>query len=295
MSRYQKKSPVPWIVAAVLLLAFVGVVVFATRGDDETPPEPVREAAAPAPKPAPKEVAEPSGPSAEEVDRALRRATTAWRAFALALCEEQQWPSQKAVAFLEKVTWSDRDREKQHAHGLAALRRMAGVDAQDPAALAEALRGEVDLDAFFARNWSKLEVEWEPEPEVTVLDDAWKEKRVQWGFPPDAPVDTLQGFKHFALAASLNGWRQLAGRTIQEMAIDDAAKVEKFVSALGDGPQQAEAKMHAALRVLLEMPDGSVKDVAEEFFRRSQADREKFEESMRARVDAAIRAAAEAG
>ena len=113
MSRYGKKtSPVPWIAAGGLLIGFV-VLVVVTTGKDEPQPAaptnppivaeaPVAKEAAPPPAPEP-------GLTAAEADAYLRRATAEWREFTLELCREEKWPSRRAVAFLEKVTWNDRE------------------------------------------------------------------------------------------------------------------------------------------------------------------------------------------
>jgi hypothetical protein len=57
-------------------------------------------------------------------------------------------------------------------------------------------------------------------------------------------------------------------------------------------PREQEAKMHAAFRVLLEMPEGSVKQVVDEFTRRIEAgNREEFLKSLLDKLDAAMTAA----
>lgn len=307
MSRYRQGTSVPWIAAAVLLVAFVAIVVWATSGESEQASTPPVASRAPAPAPPPGEPETPpvaaNRPSpkprltAAEAERRLRQATTAWRAFALELCEEQKWPSARALVFLEKATWNDRDLEKQHAHGIASIRTMLGVKADDPITLAEALGTEESLRAFFETNWSKVKVEWEPEPieKERVLEDAWKPNRIRWGFPLDAPIDDLQRFKLVELRAAQEAWQMLVADYLQEQKLDDNAAQEKWLAVVGDGLHSEEAKMHAAFRVLLDMPEGTVKAVVEDFLRRVEDEKENLAKSLLDKMDAALQAAEKAG
>ncbi|MHC4137897.1 MAG: hypothetical protein ACYS0K_23390 [Planctomycetota bacterium] len=57
-----------------------------------------------------------------------------------------------------------------------------------------------------------------------------------------------------------------------------------------------EAKMRAAFRVLLDMPEASVKEVVEEFVRRIQDRKaEEVAKSFQNKMDAAMKAAEKAG
>ncbi|MHC4933206.1 MAG: hypothetical protein ACYTGV_13560 [Planctomycetota bacterium] len=303
MSYYKKSSPVPWIAAVVLVVAFIGIVVWTTREKKpELPPAPVAfEEPEPEPVPVPvryEPVEEPPPPkpqlSAAQAEKLLQRATKEWRAFAVQLCKRKKWSSQRAADFLKNVTWSDRDRAKQHAQDLASIGKMLGVQTQDPVALAEALDSKGRLDKFFEENWSKVEVEWKAEParDETVLDDAWKPNRIRWGFPLDTPIAQLQEFKQVGLRAAQQTWHGLAGTYIQGLEVDNDAKGTMFAGAIGQGLRTQEAKMHAGLKVLLNMPEGSVKDVAEEVARQLAAEgREEFVKSLASKMDAAIEAA----
>jgi hypothetical protein len=310
---HKKSSAVPWIAGAVLLAAFIGVVVHYS-GDDEPEiagpplahgrpvPIPVAEPE-PAPEPYPEERYEPPPPPKPEFSPAqarklLREATKEWRAFTVRLCKTQRWKSDRAVAFLEKVTWNDRDLEKQHANGLASFRTMLGVQSTDSVELAQALAGAGTLPAFFQRNWSKVDVgaAAEHEKKETVLEDSWKPNRIRWGFPLDTPVETLQEFKHVSLAASMQTWRGLAGSFIQALDISETEKMPKFRAVMGDGVRTQEIKMRAAFQVLLNMPDASVKEVAEEFSRRAQDQKkEELVKSLGENIAAAVAAAEQAG
>ena len=310
---HKKASPVPWIAGALLLAAFIGVVVhYSGDGEPEIAgpplahgrpvPMPVAEPE-PAPEPYPEERYEPPPPPKPEFSPAqarklLREATKQWRAFTVRLCKTQRWKSDRAVAFLEKVTWNDRDLEKQHAHGLASFRTMLGVQSTDSVELAQALAGAGTLPAFFQRNWSKVDVgaAAAPEKKETVLEDSWKPNRIRWGFPLDTPVETLQQFKHVSLAASMQTWRALAGSFIQALDISETEKMPKFRAVMGDGVRTQEIKMRAAFQVLLNMPDASVKEVAEEFSRRAQdQEKEELAKSLGANIAAAVAAAEQAG
>jgi hypothetical protein len=313
MSYHKKASPLPWIAGVVLLAAFIGMIVHYT-GDDEPEiagpplahgrpvPMPVAEPE-PAPEPYPEERYEPPPPPKPEFSPAqarklLREATKAWRAFTVRLCKTQRWKSDRAVAFLEKVTWNDRDLEKQHAHGLASFRTMLGVQSTDPVDLAEALAGAGSLPAFFQRNWSKVDVadEAAPKKKETVLEDSWKPNRIRWGFPLDTPVETLQEFKHVSLAASMRTWHGLAGGFVRALEISETEKMPKLRAIVGDGVRTQEIKMCAAFQVLLGMPDASVKEVAEEFSRRAQDQKkEELAKSLGENIVAAVEAAEKAG
>jgi len=317
MSYYKKASPVPWIAGAVLLAAFIGIVVYYSGDDQPDPNAPpfARGVAPPStpvpastpPPPPPEERYEPPPPppkpklSPAQAEKRLRAATLEWRAFTVRLCRTQRWKSDRAVAFLEKVTWNDRDLEKQHAHGLESLRTMLGVSTTDPVALAEALDDRGNLPTFFERNWSKVDVAYEAKPEKkeTVLEDAWKPNRIRWGFPLDTPVDQLEGFKRVGLTVSLQAWGQIAGVYIQSLDILETEKQPKWRAVVGQGIQAQEAKMHAAFRVLLDKPDASVKEIVEEFSRRLQDTKtEELAKALlenRAKVDKALKAAEAAG
>lgn len=309
MSRYRKTSPVPFIAAGVLLAGFAGLVVWATRGGDKgssggvlpaapapvarVEPEPMP--AQPPPEPVP-DVQLPPAPrfTAAQAEERLRQATAEWRAFTLELCKQQRWSQARAVAFLERTTWNDRDLEKQHAHGLASLRLMLGLDSEDPVALAEALAAKGDLHKWFAENWSKVDVEWKPENKVVELDDAWKPNRIRWGFPLDTPVEKLQEFKMLSTAA-LEAWQGLAGSYIGPLEIDETAKVAMWQSAIGDDLVTQELKMHAAFRVLLGKPEGTMREVVEEFFRlTNEKTGEELGAALADKLPAAVEAAGKA-
>jgi hypothetical protein len=278
---HKKSSPVPWIAALVLLGGFVGLVVYFT-GDKEEPVDPfppvVQEQwQPPSYEPEPQPVAPDPVPiepipqprvamTPAKAEKRLKEATLEWRAYAVKLCKEKQWESPRAVAFLEKVTWNDRDLEKQHANGLASIRVMLGTDSMDAVTLAEALAEKGDLEDFFEANWSKLDsgVAAKAKTEV-VLDDMWKPNRIRWGFPLDTPIDKLQEFKHGRLALTQQAWNGLVVLYIQSLEVNDEAKMKLAQDAMGDGLRLREAKMRAGLRVLLKMPEASVKEVAEEF------------------------------
>ena len=283
MTYYHKKaSPVPWIAAVVLLGGFIGLVVYFT-GDkeepvDKFPPvvqenwpppssyEPEPQAVEPDPIPV-EPVPQPKvAMSPAKAEKRLREATLEWRAYAVKLCKDKQWKSPRAVAFLEKVTWNDRDPEKQHANGLASIRIMLGTDSMDAVTLAEALAEKGDLEEFFDSNWSKLDsgVATAKTTEV-VLDDMWKPNRIRWGFPLDTPIETLQEFKHGALAMSQQTWGALVVLYVRSLEIADEAKMTMVQDAMGTGIRLQEIKMRAGLRKLLKLPDASVKEVAEEF------------------------------
>jgi hypothetical protein len=313
MSYYKKASPVPWIAGAVLLAAFIGMVVYYTGDNEQDPNAPpfARGMPAPAPAPVPQEPPpeepyepyEPPPPpkpklSPAQAEKRLRAATAEWRTFAVRLCKTQKWKSDRAVAFLEKVTWNDRDLEKQHAHGLASIGTMLGVQTRDPVALAEALEGRGTLQTFFERNWSKVDVVAgagagagaKPEKEK-VLEDSWKPNRIRWGFPLDTPIDQLDGFKRVGLTTSLQAWRAIAGQFIQGLEILETEKMPKFKAAVGESIQEKEAKMHAAFRVILDMPDASVKEVVEQFLRKNEELKEEFAKSIVDKLAAAVQAA----
>jgi len=303
MSYYKKSSPLPWIAAVVLVGAFIGIVVWTTREKEpELPPAPVGfEEPDPEPVPAPVryepvEETPPEKPqlTAAQAEKLLQKATLEWRAFAVRLCKTKKWSSRRAADFLKNVTWSDRDRAKQHANGLVSIGKMLGVPTQDPVALAEALDSRGRLEKFFEENWSKVEVTWEAEPErnEVALDDAWKPNRIRWGFPLDTPIAQLQEFKQVGLTSARQAWHGLAGTYIQSLEIDDDAKGTMFAAALGQGIRTQEAKMHAGLRVLLDLPEGSVKEVVEEFLSQTAKEgREELIKSMAAKMDSAIAAA----
>jgi len=312
MSYYKKTSPVPWIAGAALLAAFIGMVVYYTGDDEQDPSVPPfasgRPALAYAPEPEsvpreppPEEPYEPPPPpkpklSPAQAEKRLRVATAEWRAFTVRLCRTQKWKSDRAVAFLEKVTWNDRDLEKQHAHGLASIGAMLGVQTTDPVALAEALAGSGTLPAFFDRNWSKVDVGAGAEPEKEkVLEDKWKPNRIRWGFPLDTPIDELDGFKRVGLTVSLQAWRAFAGSFVQGLEILETEKGPKFRAAVGESIRAKEAKMHAAFRVLLDLPDASVREVVEQFLRKNEELKEEFAKSVVEKMDAAVKAAETAG
>ena len=163
-------------------------------------------------------------------------------------------------------------------------------------AIAEALGERGRLATFFGRNWPKVAVAWEPKAKKkdNVLEDAWKPKRILWGFPLDTPIEKLQEFRAVDLTIALEGWRAVVSTIIEETD-DYAAKESKWRAAVGEG-QEREAKLHAGLRVLLDMPEATVKDVVEEFVRRSEeSGEEAFARSVVARIDAAVKAAEKAG
>jgi len=313
MSYYKKSSPVPWIAGAVLLAAFIGMVVYYTGDNEQDPNAPpfARGMPAPAPAPVPQEPPpeepyepyEPPPPpkpklSPAQAEKRLRTATAEWRAFTVRLCRTQKWKSDRAVAFLEKVTWNDRDLEKQHAHGLASIGTMLGLQTTDPVTLAEALADRGTLPTFFERNWSKVDVVAgagaEPEKEK-VLEDNWKPNRIRWGFPLDTPIDQLDGFKRVGLTMSLQAWRAIAGQFIQGLEILETEKAPKFKGAVGESIHEREAKMHAAFRVLLDMPDASVKEVVEQFIRKNEELKEEFAKSIVEKMAAAVQAAEAVG
>jgi hypothetical protein len=319
MTYYHKKaSPVPWIAGAVLLAVFIGIVVhYSGDGEPEIVGPPMaRGRPVPVPEsqpepayepPTPEEPYEPPPPpkpqlSAAQARKLLREATKEWRAFTVRLCRTQKWKSDRAVAFLEKVTWNDRDLEKQHSNGLASLRTMLDVKTTDPVALGEALAGAGSLSAFFERNWSKVDVgavEAESEKKETVLEDMWKPNRIRWGFPLDTPIETLEAFKRAALPMSQQIWRAVAGSYIQSLDISETEKGPKFHSAFGQGVRTREAKLHAALRVLMDKPDASVREAVEELLRRAQETKpDEFAKSLgenRAKIAKAVKAAEAAG
>jgi hypothetical protein len=302
MSRYRKSSPVPLIAGVVLLAAFIGIVAWAVSGEEETGPAARPVASTPEPEPEPEARPEPEPKPApkprmtvKEADHLLRAATAKWRAFAVELCRKQDWPEDKAVAFLEETTWNDRDKEKQHAHGLQSLARMTGVDAGDHVALAAAVGRHVPIESLFEESWQKLQVEWKPEEKVKVLDDAWKETRVRWGFPPDTPINDLQEFKVVRLGVALEAWRGLVITVLQQQGMDQAHGGERAQALIGMDPRTREAKMRAAFRVLFDMPDGSVKQVADELVRRTESEKqEEFVKSVLDKMDAAMTAAEKA-
>lgn len=281
MTYYHKKSsPLPWIAGVVLLAAFIGIVVHYT-GDDEPeiagPPMGYGRSA-PVPEPEPyaepppeERIAEPPPPpkpqlSRAEAEKRLRDATKEWRAFTVRLCKTQRWKSAKAVAFLQKVTWNDRDLEKQHEHGLESIRTMLGLNTTDPVALAEALAGAGTLPMFFERNWSKVDVAAGAAPErtETVLEDMWKPNRIRWGFPLDTPIETLEEFKRVGLNVSMQVWHGVAGLYIQSLEISETEKGPKYEAAVGQSVQAREEKLRAAMRVLMDKPDASLKDIVED-------------------------------
>lgn len=297
MSRYRTSSRVPLIAGAVLLAVFVGLVIWATGNEEEGPaappvatnPEPEPEAE-PEPEPAP-----PPRMSAKEADHLLHAATAKWRAFAVELCREQGWPEEKAVAFLEETTWNDRDKEKQHAHGLQSLARMTGVKADDPVALAEAIARHVPIENLFAESWKKLQVEWKPKEKETVLDDRWKETRVRWGFPLDTPILDLQEFKRVRLDGALSAWQGMVISALQKQGVDQAHGSDAARAAIGMDPRTREVKMRAAFRVLFGMPDASVRQVVDELVKRSEeGKREELVKSVAEKIDEAIAAAEKA-
>jgi hypothetical protein len=325
MTYYKKSSPVPWIAGIVLLAVFVAIVIHYSGDDQEQDPNMpplARGGPAPAPIPVPEpepvpmpppvdEPYEPPPPpkpklSAAEAEKRLRDATKEWRAFTVRLSQRERWKSAKAVAFLQKVTWNDRDLEKQHSNGLRSIGLMLGMPTTDTVALAEELTSRGSLTAFFEQNWSKVDVADEPseEPKETVLEDAWKPNRIRWGFPLDTPVETLRQFKNSALAVTLRVWPQMAGIYVQSLEIDETEKAPKFAAAIGRGAnvKTREAKMHAAFRILMDKPDGSVREVAEEFFNRIQGKKDKelqeYLQSLlenRPKVAKAVKAAEAAG
>ncbi|MHC4972334.1 MAG: hypothetical protein ACYTG3_08375 [Planctomycetota bacterium] len=300
MTYYHKKSsPVPWIAGVVLLAAFIGIVVHYSGSDEpEIAGPPLahgRTGPAPTPEPepyrdpSPEEPYEPPPPpkpklSTAQARKMLREATKEWRAFTVRLCKTQRWKSDRAVAFLEKVTWNDRDLDKQHSNGLASLRKMLGVSSTDPVVLAEALAGAGSLPAFFERNWSKVDVgpeETAAEKKETVLEDNWKSNRIRWGFPLDTPVDALEAFKRAALPTSQRIWHGVAATYIQSLDISETEKGPKLQAALGQGFRTREAKLRAGLQVLLDRPDASLREVVEELLRRVQeTKREEFIKSL---------------
>ena len=308
MTYRKKTNPVPWIAAIVLLAAFVGLVLTFTGEDDAkttAPPvaqnwrpsepapisyEPPVEQSYEAPKPPPKPEL-----SAAQAEKNLRAATLEWRAFAVEHCRNQGWKTPRAVAFLEKTTWNDRDLEKQHANGLASIQTMLGMETTDPVALAKALDEKGERGTFFEQNWSKLDTpEVADSQAVVALDDRWKPNRIRWGFPLDTPIETLQEFKRVGLAMSLQLWQAMAGQHVQALEIEDEAKMPKFRAAVGEGIREKEAKMHAALRVLLEMPEASLREVVEELVRKSTELKEELAKSLVDKLDAAIQAAEKA-
>jgi hypothetical protein len=311
MSYYKRTSPTPIIAAVVLLGAFIGIIVWATGEKEQEIPRPPVARRAPAPLPVPPVPQEepplevpldpPPKPqlSGAQAEKRLRTATREWRAFTVRLCQTKKWPSARAVAFLEKVTWSDRDLEKQHANGLESIRRMLGVETKEPVALAEALAEKGGLRTFFEQNWSRVDVEWEaaPERDVTVLEDAWKPNRIRWGFPLDTPVEKLQEFKLGSLRVALQAWPALAGGYVQSLEIDDDAKHTKWRAATGEGIRAQEAKLHAAFRVLFDMPKASVKEVVEEFVRQAQKEggAQQLAQTLAGKLDGAVTAAEKAG
>ncbi len=321
MTYYHKRaSIVPWIAGVILLAAFIGIVVHYS-GDDEPEiagPPLGYGGPAPATQPQPEPYAEP--PPAEEPyepppppkpqlsraesEKLLRSATKEWRAFTVRLCKTQRWKSDKAVAFLQKVTWNDRDLDKQHEHGLESFRIMLGLNTTDPVALAEALAGAGTLPVFFERNWSKLDVAAGavPEKTETVLEDMWKPNRIRWGFPLDTPVTTLEEFKRTGLVTCQRVWHAVAGTYVQGLDISETEKGPKLRSAVGDGVLAREEKLKAAFRVLMDRPDASLKEVVEEFMRRVPSlEREKLQEVItslvenRPKVAKALEAAEAAG
>lgn len=319
MSYYKKSSPVPWIAGAVLLAGFVAIVVHYSgddAGDPNAPPFargvplPPAPTLVPEPEPEPPPVEEPYEPppppkptlSPAQAEQRLRAATKEWRAFTVRLTQRERWKSPRAVAFLQKVTWNDRDLEKQHAHGLEAIRTMLGVSTTDPVAIAEALEERGNLTTFFDRNWSKVDVGAAPEPDAkeAVLEDMWKPNRIRWGFPLDTPVENLQQFKHVSLALCQRLWEMLSGAYVQGLDILETEKRPKWLNAVGQGYRAQEAKLQAALRVLVDKPDGSLREVVEEFVTRipEESKREEFIKSFlenRPKLEKAVKAAEGAG
>jgi len=307
MSRYRKSTPVPLIAAGVLLAGFVALVVWAKQGGKEQAPlpAPTPTARGPEPAPAPPPVEAPPAeepPAAKPVVRLtpaeakawLKNATVTWRAFTLDLCQRQKWPDDRAVAFLEKVTWNDRDLEKQYAHGIASFRAMLGLEGDDPVALAEALAAQGDLRAWFAESWPKLEVDWKPEEKVTVLEDRWKPNRIRWGFPLDTPVDLLEAFQQVSLQA-MQVWQGLAGAYVGGLDIDETEKAARWRTATGEGLPAQEAKMRAALRVLVDKPKASYKEAVEAFFKLvAGKNQEELQKEMLDKLPAAFEAAQKA-
>ncbi|MHC4223320.1 MAG: hypothetical protein ACYSUN_04965, partial [Planctomycetota bacterium] len=232
--------------------------------------------------------------TAAQAEKLLQKATKEWRAFAVQLCKKKKWSAQRAADFLKVVTWNDLDRAKQHANGLVSIGKMLGVPTQDPVALAEALDSKGRRDKFFEENWSKVEVAWEPgaERRETVLEDAWKPNRIRWGFPLDAPIAHLQEFKQVGLTNAQQAWHGLAGTYIRALEVDNDTKGTMYSSAIGQGIRTQEAKMHAGMRVLLDLPEASVKEVVEEFLSNAGNEgREEFIKSLASKMDAAIAAA----
>ena len=310
MSYYKRASPVPWIAGGVLLAAFIGIVVHYTGDKEQDPNVPpfARGTPAPAPEPEPvpwepppEEPYEPPPPpkpklSPAQAEKRLRAATLEWRAFTVRLCRTQKWKSDRAVAFLQKVTWSDRNLEKQHANGLASIGTMLGVQTTDPVALAEALQGAGSLKRFFERNWSKVDVadEAKPEKEI-VLEDKWKPNRIRWGFPLDTPIEELDGFKRVGLTTSLQAWQMIAGQFVQGLDILETDKQPKWRTAVGESIHAKEAKMHAAFRVLLDMPEASLREVVRQFLRKNEELKEEFAKSIVEKMAAAVKAAEQVG
>jgi hypothetical protein len=309
MSRYKKSSPVPIIAAVVLLGAFIGIVVAVTGGgeDEPEPVAPQYRYRPPAPVVLPPEpvAVTPSIPveppkielSPAQAEVKLKHATAQWRAFALQLCKDQRWKTPKAVAFLEKVTWSDRDLAKQHAHGLAAIKTMLGMETDDTVAIAEELEGRGNLKAFFEKNWSKVDVgEVAEEAEVVALEDAWKPNRIRWGFPLDTPVETLQRFKMGGLRTATQVWASLVGAFVQAQQVDGATRQTLFLDSVGGSIKEREVKMHAAMRVLLEMPNASLRDVVQEFQKRVEAEgAQAAAQALAPKLEQAMEAARKAG
>lgn len=301
MSRYRKSSLVPLIAGGVLLAVFVGVVVWsAGRGQETAATPPVAAKPAPAPMtesepPRKIPVEPPLAPvlTAAQAEKRLRKAARKWRAFALQLCKNEKWKPEHAVAFLRKVTWNDRDPEKQHAHGLASIRTMLGAETEDPVALVTALEKKGRLTTFFEQNWSKVAVDWKPP--APVLDDRWKPNRIRWGFPLDTPVEDLQEFQQVGLGVAMEMWRSVVGTYINELDIDDGEKATRWQAAIGEGIQAREKKMRAGLRVIFDMPKGTVKEVVEELLVQvGKQDQEKLAKAMTERLDDAVKAAEKA-
>ena len=308
MSRTWKTGPVPFIAGGVMLAILIGLVAWSSvRGQKTaaTPPvgpakrapEPVREEESQrdvpvTPPPAPALTPAPTLTVAQAEMR-LRKATSQWRAFALQLCKS--WKSEHAVAFLRKVTWNDRDPQKQHTHGLASIRTMLGAGPGDPVALVTALEKKGRLTTFFEQNWSKVAVAWKPQVKATVLEDAWKPNRIRWGFPLDAPVKDLQEFQSVGLRVTMDMWQAMVGSYINGLDVDDGKKMTRWQAAVGEDRQAREKKMRAGLRVILDMPKGTVKEVVEEILAKvQQQGQEKFVEAMAARLDDAVKAAEKA-
>ena len=303
MSRYRKSSPVPFIAGGVLLAIFIGVVVWSGNREQDTeatPPVAAKPAPAPVPEAEPPREVTPEPPpepafTAAQAEKRLLEVTKEWRLFTLQLCKDEKWKSEKAIAFLQKVTWNDRDLDKQHAHGLASIRKMLGAETEDPVALVTALEKSGTLSNFFTRNWSKVAVDWKPQIKAKVLEDAWKPNRIRWGFPLDAPVEDLQEFQHVGLRVTADMWHSLVGTYINELAIDEGEKMTRMQAAIGDDRQSRETKMRAALRVLFDMPKGTVKQVVEELLAQIQKQgQEEFAKTLTDRLDDAIKAAEKA-